>query len=167
MEVAGLTMLAILCWITYAAFHGPEPLPQRVPTHFGLSGKPDAWGSPQMLWLLPLIGAGLYLLMTVLGSVRFRRYNLPVRVTEANLSFIQEQTAVMVAWIKFEVLGLFTYIQWSIIEGARVGEFHLKPVSIPIFLVVIFATVGWHLSGIIRGARARLESSSAENQVQI
>lgn len=166
MEVAGIVMLAVLCWITFAALNGPEPLPLRIPTHFDISGRPNAWGSPQMLWLLPLIGTGLYALMTVLGSIRFRSFNLPVRVTEANLPFIQDQTAVMVAWIKFEVLGLFVYIQRTIIQGAREGEFHLEPMMIPVFLVVIFATVGWYLSAIIRGARARLESSDSTNLIQ-
>jgi len=166
MEVAGLMVLAFLYWITYSALNGVERLPDRIPTHFDISGQPNAWGSPAFLWLLPLIGTGLYLLLTVLANIRFRRYNLPVRVTETNLPFIQDQTAVMVAWIKVEVLSLFTYIQWAIISGARVGEFHLSPVMIPVFLVVVFGTVGWHLAVIIRGARARAESPSALNHMQ-
>ena len=165
-EVAGLMVLAFLYWITYSALNGAERLPDRIPTHFDISGQPNAWGSPNFLWLLPVIGTGLYLLMTALASIRFRSYNLPVRVTEANLPFIQDQTAVMVAWIKFEVLSLFTYIQWAIISGARVGEFHLSPAMIPVFLVVVFGTVGWHLAAIIRGARARTESPDAINHIQ-
>lgn len=166
MEVAGLMVLALLYWITYSALNGAERLPDRIPTHFDFSGQPNAWGSPKFLWLLPLIGTGLYLLMTVLANIRFRSYNLPVRVTETNLPFIQDQTAVMVAWIKVEVLSLFTYIQWTIISGARVGEFHLSPVMIPVFLVAVFATVGWHLAVIVRGARARTESPGAVNHIQ-
>jgi uncharacterized membrane protein len=166
MEVAGFLVLAILYWITWSAFNGPQPLPLRIPTHFDISGQPNAWGSPQTLWLLPVIGTGLYLLMTALGSIRFRRYNLPVRVTEANLPFIQDQTAIMVAWIKCEVLGLFTYIQRNIIQGARAGEFHLPAMMIPAFLLVIFATVGWFLSSIIRGAGTRVESPDSMNHMQ-
>lgn len=165
MEVVGFMILAILYWITWSALSGPEPLPSRIPTHFDISGQPNAWGSPQFLWLLPVVGTGLYLLMTVLGNIRFRSFNLPVRVTEANLSFIQDQTTIMVTWIKAEVLGLFTWIQWSIIEGARAGEFHLSPIMIPGFLAVIFATVGWSLSIILRGAKARLESQDSMNRM--
>jgi uncharacterized membrane protein len=159
MEVAGLGTLAALFWITYAALNGQEKLPDRIPTHFDISGQPSAWGPPGFLWLLPIIGTGLYLLITVLGSIQFRRYNLPVSVTEANLPFIQQQTSTMVAWIKCELLGLFVYLQWSIIQSARTSEFRLSPLLIPLFLLVIFSTVGWHLTGIIRGARARAESS--------
>ena len=106
-----------------------------------------------------MVATGLYLLMTILGSIRFRRYNLPVQVTEANLPFLQEQTSVMVAWIKCELLCLFAYLQWSIIEAARSNEFRLSPLLIPVSLVVIFSTVGWCLITMIRGARVRAESS--------
>lgn len=166
MEAICLGMLAVLCWITYAALHGAERLPDRIPTHFDISGQPNAWGSPGFLWLLPMVGAGLYLLLTVLGSIRFRRYNLPVRVTEANLPFIQEQTSEMVAWIKCEMLCLFTYLQWSIIQSARSNEFRLSPLMIPVFLAVIFSTVGWRLTLMVRGARARAESSDSMKSTQ-
>src|SRR5579863_833739 len=95
LELICLGLLAVLLWFTYSALNGAESLPDRIPTHFDISGQPNAWGSPQFLWLLPVVGTGLYLLMTALASIRFRRYNLPVRVTETNLPFIQEQTAVM------------------------------------------------------------------------
>ena len=166
MEVLCLGLLAILCWVTYAALNGAEPLPDRIPTHFDISGQPNAWGSPGFLWFLPVIGTGLYLLMTFLSSIKFRRYNLPVPVTEANLPFLQEQTGMMVAWIKFELLCLFVYLQWSIIQSARSDVFRLSPLLIPVFLVVIFSTVGWNLAAMIRGARARAESADPVNHMQ-
>ena len=84
MEVLGLMLLGYLAWITYSALNGPSRLPERIPTHFDISGKPNAWGSPGFLWILPVVGLGLYVLMTALASIQFRRYNLPVRVTEVN-----------------------------------------------------------------------------------
>ena len=159
LEVLGLVVLGILYWITYAALYGAERLPGRVPTHFDISGQPNAWGSPQILWLLPAVGTGLYLLMTGLAALRFTRYNLPVNVTGANLPYIQDQTAMMVAWIKLETLGLLVYIQNAIIQGARDGKFRLSPLVVPLFLVVIFTTVGWQLAVMIRGARARAAES--------
>jgi len=73
-EALGLMVLGFLFWMTYTARYGPERLPDRIPTHFDISGQPNAWGPPSILWLLPVIGAGLYLLMTALASIRFRRY---------------------------------------------------------------------------------------------
>jgi uncharacterized membrane protein len=166
LEVVGLGLIGVLYWMTYSALNGTEKLPDRIPTHFDISGQPNGWGPPGFLWLLPIVGAGLYLLMTVLGSIQFRRYNLPVRVTEANLPFIQEQTSVMMAWIKCEMLCLFVYLQWSIIQSARTSEFRLSPLLIPVFLAVIFSTVGWSLVALIRGARERAESSVPFDHMQ-
>jgi uncharacterized membrane protein len=166
LEVVGLGMLGVLAWITYAALHGPERLPDRIPTHFDISGQPNAWGPSSFLWFLPLVAAGLYMLLTVLGGIRYRRYNLPVAVTEANLPFVQEQTILMVAWIKCEILCLFVYLQWAIIQCARDGSFRLSPLLIPVSLMVIFSTVGWRLTTMIRGAKARVASVDLAGNIQ-
>ena len=166
MEVLGLLMLGYLFWITYWALNGSERLPDRVPTHFDVTGQPNAWGSPNILWILPIAGLGLFFLMTAIASIKFTRVNLPVPVTATNLPFIYAQTAVMVAWVKFEVLCLFTYIQNGIIQGARLGQFHLSPMIVPVFMLAIFATVGWQLVAIIRGARARTELAESATLVR-
>jgi uncharacterized membrane protein len=166
LEVVGLGTLAVLYWITYVALHGPERLPDRIAAHFDISGQPNAWGPPGFLWFLPVVAAGLYMLLTVLGSIRYRKYNLPVPVTEANLPFIQEQTILMVAWIKCELLCLFAYLQWSIIQAARNGAFRFSPLLIPGFLVMIFSTVGWRLAAMIRGAKERAESVDSASHMQ-
>src|SRR3569833_3278483 len=103
-EVLGILVLGYLYWITYWALNGPDRLPDRMPTHFDISGQPKAWGSPGSFWFLPVVGTGLYLLMTVLASIQFRCFILPVRVTQTNLPFIQGKTSEMVAWIKTEML---------------------------------------------------------------
>jgi len=165
-EVLGILVLGYLCWTTYWALNGPDRLPDRIPTHFDISGQPNAWGSPGALWILPVVGLGLYLLMTALASIQFKRFNLPVRVTETNLPFIQQKTSEMVAWIKMEMLCLFVYIQSAIIRGARIGEFHLSPAIVPVFMVVVFATAGVYLVAIVRGARLRADASEADYFVQ-
>jgi uncharacterized membrane protein len=166
MEAVCLGMLAVLYWMTYSILNGANRLPDRIPTHFDISGQPNAWGSPSFLWFQPVVAAGIYLLLTVLGSIRFRRYNLPVAVTEANLPFLQEQTILMVAWIKCELLCLFAYLQWSIIQSARNGAFRLSPLLIPVFLIVVFSTAGWRLTTMIRGAKARAESADSAGHMQ-
>jgi uncharacterized membrane protein len=166
MEVLGLILLGYLCWITYWALNGPNRLPERIPTHFDISGQPNAWGSPGFLWILPVVGLGLYLLMTALASIQFRSYNFPVRVTETNLPFIQHKTSEVVAWTKTEMLCLFAYIQSAIIHSARAGEFRLSPAIVPLFVLVILATVGWYVVVMIRGARARAESMDAAGYVR-
>jgi hypothetical protein len=160
MEAICLGMLAVIYWMTYAALNGADRLPDRIPTHFDISGQPNAWGPPGFLWFLPAVA------LTALGSIRFRRYNLPIAVTPGNLPFIQEQTAILLAWIKCEMLSLFAYLQWSIVQSAREGAFRLSPLLIPVFLVAVFSTVGWRLTIMIRGAKARADSTDPVNYTQ-
>jgi uncharacterized membrane protein len=65
LEAISMGALAVLIWSTYRALTGPIRLPARIPTHFNLAGQPDSWGTPAMLLLLPALGVGLYLLMTL------------------------------------------------------------------------------------------------------
>ena len=121
-EVLGLMLLGYLTWITYWALNAPDRLPDRVPTHFDISGQPNAWGSPGILWILPAAGLGLYSLMTALASIQFRSYNLPVRVTEVNLPFIQRKFRLSVAIVPgfmvviFATAGIYLV---AIMRGAR------------------------------------------------
>ena len=160
LELVGLGMLAVLYWITWAALNGPDRLPNRVPTHFDGAGNPNAWGSPSTLWLLPVIASGVYLLITAIAAVPVTRVNLPVRVTTANLPFIQEKTRNMIGWIKVEMIGLFLYVQWTIIQAARDSQFRLSPLMIPVLLVCVFGTVGVYLVIVINGAKQRDGSES-------
>jgi uncharacterized membrane protein len=53
-----------------------EKFPERVPTHFGLDGTPDAWGSKVTgLILFPSINIGMYLLMLALPFLDPRKKN--------------------------------------------------------------------------------------------
>ena len=158
LEVVGLGMLAVLYWITWTALNGPDHLPGRIPTHFDRAGNPNAWGSPVMLMFLPIVATGVYLLITVLASIPATRINLPVQVTEVNLPFIQQQTRNMVSWVKVEMVCLFTYVQWTIIQAARNSEFRISPAMIPVFLLCVLGTVGIYLAMIITGARGRTNS---------
>jgi uncharacterized membrane protein len=161
LELLGLGMLAVLYWITWTAVSGTNRLPERVPTHFDISGNPNAWGSSRMLLFLPIVVTGVYLLITVLALIPATRINLPVRVTAANLPFIQQQTRDMVSWIKLEMVCLFTYVQWSIIQAVRDREFHISPLMVPVYLVCVFGTVGAYLVIIVTGAKARARSTAS------
>ncbi|MBK8229529.1 MAG: DUF1648 domain-containing protein [Candidatus Eisenbacteria bacterium] len=45
-------------------------LPERIPTHFGASGRPDGWGGRSMLLLLPLVTLVMYGTLTLVGQFR-------------------------------------------------------------------------------------------------
>ena len=152
LELLGLTALALLGWMTWSALYGPHPLPGRVPTHFDASGQPNGWGSPAGMVLLPLIAGMLYLLMSVV--MRFpSAFHFPVRSTALNRARLEAVTLDMIAWLKTELACLFAVLQWAFIQAAESGEGRLFPRILPVFIVVIFGTLGWHLIATVRAAR--------------
>jgi hypothetical protein len=64
-----LSLVAVVAtWIV--AVRAYPRLPPRVPTHFGFSGRPDAWGRKETIFLLPVVSLAIYLLQwRVMGLV--------------------------------------------------------------------------------------------------
>ena len=152
LEAIALAAFISLIWITFDGYYGPHRLPERIPTHFGLDGQPNGWGSPRMLVMLPLIAQLIYLGMTLV--TRFpSAFNYPVRVTVENRPRLEAQVFQMIAWLKTEVVCLFTFIQWCVIQSARQGRLVLSPLAVPLFIVAIFVTIGWHFVALFRAAR--------------
>ena len=152
LDIVSLIALAVLAWVTVDVFAGPRPLPGRIPTHFGLSGQPDAWGTPLWLLFLPLAACLLYLLMTLVARYP-GSFNYPVRVTPANLGRLQTLALQMIAWLKAEVVWLFACIQLSAVHAAHTG--HSGGISswlMPTALGAVFATIIGYLVAMRRSA---------------
>jgi len=49
LQLASVLMMAYSCFLIQTSI---GKLPARIPTHFNASGNADAWGSPDMLWVL-------------------------------------------------------------------------------------------------------------------
>jgi uncharacterized membrane protein len=153
LEAISLVALAVLGWITWQTINGPVPLPDRIPTHFDASGISNGWGPASTLWLLPVVAAALYLLITILAQLP-NAFNYPVRLTAENRARLAALTLQMIAWLKVEWVCLFVGIQWSIIDSIRQGAGKLSPALVPLFLVAVSATLGWHVVAVFRTVRA-------------
>jgi uncharacterized membrane protein len=140
----------VLTWAaTVYVIYGPHPLPDRIPVHFDAAGSSNGWGSPAMLWLLPIMATVIYLLMTVVA--RFpSAFNFPVRVTRQNRPRLEALALAMIAWLRAEVVCLFAWIQYTTLEFARQGQGRLSPWFLPLSLVAVFLTIGWHVAAMLR-----------------
>jgi hypothetical protein len=98
------------------------------------------------------VGVGLYLLISVVALFP-ASFNYPLRVTAASRSRLEGLTLRMISWIKVELAGLFLFIQWSIIQSVRMGHGTLSVGIVPVFLVVVFATIAVHAIAVYRAAR--------------
>ncbi len=152
LEMISGVALAALFIATALALYGPVRLPDRIPTHFDVLGRPDAWGSSRMLLLLPVIGAALYLLMSWVARYP-SAFNFPVRVTPRNRQRLEGLALGMIAWLKAEVVSLFAWIQWTAIRAARHPGKGFSPLFMPILLVAVFATIIAHVAAMIRAGR--------------
>lgn len=152
LEAISLVALALLCWITGRALYGPQPLPGKIAIHFDLAGHPNGWGSPSTLLLLPGVAIALYLLLTLVSRLP-SAFNYPVRVTAENRPRLQALSLSMIAWLKMEMICLFAWIQWTIVESAQQNRLTMAPTDVPLFILAIFATIGWHLVAMRRAAR--------------
>jgi uncharacterized membrane protein len=158
-ELVGLIALGVLVWITYQAVAGPRRLPDRIPTHFDMAGNANGWGSPAMLLLLPVVGIGTYLTISLVSRFPMA-FHYPVQVAQVNVPRVQNLTLDMVTWLKTELACLFAMLQGWMIQAARSGDGRLPVLLVPGFLVVIFATVGCYLIAVIRVANAGRGSQS-------
>ncbi len=56
--LAGTAVYLALLW---------EQIPAEIPTHFGISGAPDAWGGKRSLWIQTAGGAALFVALLVVS----------------------------------------------------------------------------------------------------
>jgi uncharacterized membrane protein len=154
LEIIALLLMLFLWAATAYAILGPNPLPARMPTHFNPAGQPDGWGAPAMLWIQPAIATGIYLLMTLVG--RFpSTFNFPLRASSSARRQLEVIALNMISWLKAEVICLLAWIQYWSIHIMRQGQGRVSPISVPLLLIVVFATIAWHLTAMSRAARRR------------
>src|SRR2546425_10766721 len=96
-------LLALGGMFAWLATHW-SALPDSVPSHYNAAGEPNAWGSKGSLWLLPVVGAGLYGLISVLGGMN-HLWNLPAGV-DRNVSEVQAVVLRLLAVVKVGVMAI-------------------------------------------------------------
>lgn len=116
-------------------------LPETIPHHFGVSGKPDAWGGKWILWLLPGISLVLYVGLTILSRYP-HIYNYPWLITEKNAAAQYHLARTMIGALKAEIVLIFAYLQWQTIQVALGKAEGLGIAFLPAFLLLVFGTIG-------------------------
>jgi uncharacterized membrane protein len=152
LAAVSLIAFGVLFWVTGRALYGPDRLPDKIPTHFDFAGHPNAWGSTATLILLPAIAVVLYVGISVTQMFP-SAYNYPVRVTPQNRPRLQALAIAMIDWLKTELVCLFAWIQWSTIAAARGRQSGLSPALMPVSILAIFGSIGWHFVAMRRAAR--------------
>ena len=140
-------VVLLLMWLFVVWNYGS--LPDEIPSHFGAGGEVDDYSRKSFLFVLPGIATIIFLGMKVLGKYP-HIYNYGKDVTAANAKEMYKIGADLVRSITLGIAILFAYIAWRMIDIANGGSPNLGGWFLPIFLLCIFAPVGYFLYRLIR-----------------
>jgi hypothetical protein len=159
LDVISLLLLVIIFAVTGIALYGPNPLPDRIPTHINTLGVPDAWTTRSSLEILPVIAIVVYLALSVAAV-----YSSLAKQDPDNASPFGALAIGLLSAIKAELIGIFTCLQLSSLHTARNPDNPSSFWSIGAWILVaaLFATVAWFVTKIIRMQRG-LEATSANS----
>ena len=142
----GLEVLALLVLVVLLGMAGFNymRLPDRIPSHFGFNGKPDAFGGRENLLIMPAVAVFLYTLLTVLAMFP-HVFNYPFPITEENARMQYSNARQMISALKVEMLVTFAYISWASIGTAMGTRDGLNP-WFPMFeLPVLAGIIGFYM----------------------
>ncbi|WP_282935299.1 DUF1648 domain-containing protein [Paenibacillus sp. RC67] len=115
-------------------------LPEKIPSHFNALGEADRWGGKSSLLLLPSIGVILFVGLTILRKYP-QLFNYPREVTPDNAVRQYSNALLLLSWLKFEIMILFSYIEWSMIRSAGGAMNSLGIWFLPVVLIIVLGSV--------------------------
>ncbi len=133
-----LAVLAALPFILLPLFW--SHIPARIPTHFGISGAADAWGSKGNLWIVPCMAAGLYVFITLIFAlIPPTAWNTPEGVTDENRGAFVRVMRWMMLFVKLCMLGIMAQTLWTQANAVSTPVWDL-PLNLGILLggIVLF-----------------------------
>jgi uncharacterized membrane protein len=136
-EFIALSFLIILFAIPLIYYNG---LPDRIPVHFNASGVPDGYGNRSTLWILPVTGAFMYLLMTVTGAFP-QIYNFPVKITPENAVTQYRLATRLIRILKTAIMVMFSFLSYQTIRTATGNAAGLGKAFLPVFLLITFGVI--------------------------
>ena len=95
-----------------------DTLPDEIPCHFGITGRPDRWGGRWQAWVFPIVALGLYATFSVITGTWewvLGRQGEPRRGTE------------LLVLIKPMICLLIAYVSYATVRVARKEKEGLNP----------------------------------------
>ena len=128
--VAGM----IIAPFIYGALIFPQ-LPSKIPTHFNIEGKADAWGGPSSIFLGPGIMGAVSIFVYVLLS-NLKKFD-PKKYDEANDTLYKDFAVLTVVFLS--ILSLIIIYSSTHADQINVGQLILPLVGLS------FAGLGWYM----------------------
>lgn len=146
LEAAGWGTFLLLAAYSIYAF---SAMPDVIPTHFGPSGKPDAFGSKTGYWILPAVAFIMNAGMSVLAFFP-HKFNYMAAITETNAEYQYRAARYLLRVLKININLLFFYIQYTTFRTATGEAGGLDPMMFLVLIGVDMIIIIYYLTAISR-----------------
>ncbi|MDO8896034.1 MAG: DUF1648 domain-containing protein [Bacteroidales bacterium] len=130
----------LLAVIWFFAIYGYVYLPETIPVHFDIAGKPDGYGNKISILFIPFLTTALLAGMTILNNYP-HIFNYPVKITELNVVRQYRSATRLIRWLKLFIALIFTIILLSIYNAAINMQTETMQWIIPLILLLTFVPV--------------------------
>jgi uncharacterized membrane protein len=134
----GLSLLLVIFMFAMVAVHWSQ-FPDRVPAHYGFSGKPNGWHGKVFLLILPGIAAVVWTVVTV--AQRYPRLiNIPFTI-DRDSPEVQSLLRTMMVAEKTTMALLFAWLMHGMVRTALGRAEGIGQGFVPLALVLISAPI--------------------------
>lgn len=120
-------------------------LPDQIPSHFNAKGIPDDYNAKSLIWVLPILGTGVFLLLHFLSTAKNLKVNTPRQLTPRQEEQQQLVGRKMLHALKLVIPAAFLYILYHTIQTALGHTTGLGPYFLYIFVLIIFSIIGYFM----------------------
>ena len=143
-EIVGWALLIVLIGFSIYAY---TQMPDTIPTHFNLEGKPDDYGKKSTIFLLCGVAVGLFALFTFIlkSPHHFDKYNYPVKVKPENQARLYALSArlMRVMLISIVIIFLLISVEIFLISMSKIESTGIW--SVIVILLLALAPVVFYL----------------------
>lgn len=111
-------------------------LPETIPVHFGLEGKPDRWGGRGNLLVVPIISIFICSIFWGVRKIPADFYNMPTPLTPENRERQVRNTHEMLAMLAVVTLIFMDWTLWDWVRSAANTELVRSKIAPIIFMVI-------------------------------
>ncbi len=129
-DITSIVLYALMIIFTMINY---SDLADTIPTHFNASGKADGFGDKANVWILPVIGIVIYIILYTTNKYPYT-YNYMLNITEENAFENYKLSTRIVRFTNLSLAILFAIIQYVSIEKGKGTAIELGSWLTPIII---------------------------------
>lgn len=131
--------IIILIFTWYYVISNYSTLPEKIPHHFNAMGEADQWGKKSIIWLMPIIGSVLWMLLSILSQYP-QSFNYYQKINEHNVEYQYRLALRLMRGIKIIVGIIFLYVVHSM-KMVALDQQNSSKINIFVILISLAITI--------------------------